>query len=212
MAFFLVGGVGAGVALDKYPEGRVFAFLLIVAAILSYEPLMVNLYGGTFGHHALNICVVHSKTQQNLSLPRALLRALLKQFLGLFSLGFMFVTEKAQSLHDLAVGSEVRIRNPRAAVPVDYFVPEQELPGKPLPSTTRRIVVIAFYNVVLLLLVSLLAAFSLSPACLDQDVCTNAELQYLNFITFAWLAVFAVLVSLGWKARLPGCRFRRPLP
>jgi len=207
--FFLIGGIAAGVVMEHYLLGRAAAFVLIAGVILCYEPLMVSQYGGTFGHRALNIRVVETKTDRNLTLPKAVVRALIKQLLGLFSLAFMFVTKRAQGLHDLAVGSEVRVRNRGAARPADYFVPEQVLTGQPMPSAPRRIVIIALYNVLLLVLVSVIAGFSLSSSCLDRDVCTGSERQELTLLSFLWMGMSAVLISLGWRARLPGARRNR---
>ena len=209
LAIFLIGGIVAGVVLEQYPLGRVAAFTLIVGTILCYEPIMVSQYGGTLGHRALNIRVVQANTERNLTLPKAVVRALIKQFLGLFSLAFMFVTKKAQGLHDFAVGSEVRVRNPQVASPGDYFVPDHLLASPSLPSAARRTIIIALYNVLLFLIVSAMAGLSISSTCLDQDICTSSERQELSLLSFLWLAVSAVLISLGWTARLPGARRNR---
>jgi hypothetical protein len=168
---------------------------------------MVSQYGGTFGHRALNIRVVVAKTGSNLTLPKAMLRSLIKQVLGLFSLGFMFFTKKAQSLHDLAAGSEVRIRNSQHASRTDYFVPEQLPAGVTVPSAGRRIVAILIYSLAALLLVSVIEAFSVSPACINnQNLCNDTERETTNLLSLIVLVAVVSLTGFGWTGRLPGCR------
>src|SRR5262245_31027361 len=145
LAFFMIGGLSAGALLEEHPFARASTLVLIIGSILLYDPFMVSQYGGTFGHRVFNVRVVQAETRQNLPFVVALVRSIIKGFLGVFSLVFMFVTKRAQGLHDLAVGSEVRIRNPRSADATDYFVPLEMPADVVLPSAMRRIIVIALY-------------------------------------------------------------------
>jgi len=209
LLFFIIGGLAAGAVLEQYPLGRAVSFVLIILACLFYDPLMVSQYGGTFGHRALNIRVVKRGTQANLTFPTALLRALIKSLLGLLSFAFMFVTNRAQSLHDLAAGSEVRIRNPKTADAGDYFVPEQLPAGSSMPSALRRIVVVTLYDALLFILTTVVGALSVSRTCIELDICTSSEEITFSITGFTWLIGTAILIGLGWKGRLPGCRKRR---
>jgi uncharacterized RDD family membrane protein YckC len=211
VGFFLIAGLGVGTLLEEYPLERAATFVLIVAAIFLYEPLMISTYGGTFGHRAFNIRVVQGKSQNNLTLSRSIVRSIVKGLLGLFSFAFMFITKNSQSLHDLAAGSEVRVRNPRTAKPEDYFVPEQLPANRSMPSAGRRIIVIALYNAFLFVLVSICGASLVSSACIDQDVCTSPERQALSILGMLLIAVFVFLIGVGWTGRLPGCRLQRLL-
>ena len=204
LALFVIGGVAAGAVLEQYPFARSAIFVLIVASILLYDPLMVSHYGGTFGHRAFNIRVVRAGTQQNLPLPKAIVRAVIKGFFGLFSLAFMFITRKAQGLHDLAAGSEVRIRNPRAAHARDYFVPEGPRSGQSLPSPVRRVVIIVLYSGLLFVLTSVAVGLTVSPECIDQNICAASENQALSILGFVLLGGASILIVLGWRGQLPG--------
>jgi hypothetical protein len=208
MAFFIIGGVAAGAALEQFPVARSATFVLIVAGIFLYDPLMVSQYGGTLGHRAFNIRVVQVGTHQNLSVPRAILRAVIKGFFGVFSFTFMFITRKAQGLYDLAAGSEVRIRNPRGADAQDYFVPEEPKARQTLPSPVRRLVMIALYNALLFVLISVAAALNVSPECIDLNICSASENQALSILGFVMLGGAGILIVLGWRAQLPGGRPR----
>jgi len=123
LGVFLLGGITAGIVFEHSSGARIAAFVLIDAVILIYEPLMVARYGGTFGHRSANIRVVRAQSGDSLSFWRAALRALVKWFFGVFSFAFMFVTNRAQGIHDLIAGAEVRIRDPQIAFETDYFVP-----------------------------------------------------------------------------------------
>jgi uncharacterized RDD family membrane protein YckC len=208
-AIFLIGGLVAGGILETHPLGRSAAFVGLITAVLLYEPVLVSRYGSTLGHRALNIRVVDARSQQNLSFPRAVVRSIVKKLAGVFSLAFMFVTVKAQSLHDLAAGSEVRIRNPRVANVGHYFVPETLPAGSSLPSASRRLLVILMYVVTSFLLMSVVAGLSVSSACLELNRCTTSEEQAFSLMSILWLVLATVLMSLGWHGRLPGCRRRR---
>ena len=206
LTFLIVGGVAAGAALEGYPFARSAIFVLIVTSILLYEPLMVSQYGGTLGHRAFNISVVQVGTRQNLSLPKAIIRSVVKAFLGIFSIAFMFTTKRAQGLHDLAAGSEVRIRNPRAADARDYFVPEESKAGRPFPSAARRLVIIALYTAFLFVLMSVAVGLTLSPECIDQNICTASEHQAGSILGFVMIGGAGIVIGLGWRAQLPGGR------
>lgn len=210
LAFFIIGGVVAGAVLEQYPLARSAIFVLIVSSILLYDPLMVSQYGGTFGHRAFNICVVQAGTQRKLSLPSAIVRAVIKSFLGLFSLTFMFVTSKAQSLHDMAAGSEVRIRDPRGANAQDYFVPEVPKAGQSWPSPARRLVIIGLYITLLYVLISVIGGLSVSAECIDQNFCTASEDHTLSILAFLMLGGAGILIVLGWRGQLPGGRRGKP--
>jgi uncharacterized RDD family membrane protein YckC len=207
-AAFLVWGIAAGVVFEQHPRARTAAFVVIILAIVSYEPFMVSRYGGTFGHRAFNIYVVAAKTQENLSLQMAVVRALLKQFLGVFSLAFMSFTRRAQGLHDLVVGSEVKIRNTQRASVEDYFVPRPLPADQLLPSATRRIVVVVIYNVLLVFFLASIELIAVSQRCIKQQICTNSEQQTLSLVGFVFMATAVTLIGLGWTGRLPGC-FKR---
>jgi len=126
LAVFVLGGIIAGIVFENSSASRVVAFLLVGVFIMGYEPFMVSRYGGTFGHRSANIRVVRANTSENLSFWRAVIRALVKWYFGLFSFVLMFCTKRRQSLHDLIAGAEVRIRDPQIANEVEVYRPRPE--------------------------------------------------------------------------------------
>ena len=144
LAVFVLGGLSAGIVFENSSASRVVAFLLVGAFIMGYEPFMVALYGGTFGHRSANIRVVRANTSRNLSLWRAAVRALVKWYFGLFSFMLMFCTKKRQSLHDLIAGAEVRIHDPQIANAVEVSYP---------PSAAQRKTIISVYVFLVLIIV-----------------------------------------------------------
>jgi len=203
LGVFVLGGITSGIVFENSSGARIAIFLMIGAIILGYEPLMVARYGGTFGHRSANIRVVRVQTGDNLPFWRAAIRTLVKWIFGFLSFGFMFLTNRAQGIHDLIAGSEVRIRDPHIGLETDYFVPR--LPSRPLPAS-RRIIVVVLYSLLVSIMAGVLVALLISPACLDRDVCSSSESQVVSILGFGWLLAFGMLIFFGWTGRLPGCR------
>lgn len=201
---FVVGSVAAGIVFEHHPDARAAAFGLILAFLLAYEPVMVALWGGTYGHQKSNIRVSCAGTDANLPFWRAVVRSIVKQILGTFSFFFMFITHKAQGLHDLIAGATVIIRDPSTARPEDYFSPAPQPTGQPA-SPLRRIGVIILYNLLLALFVLVVVALTVSPACPGQD-CRVADNLMLTVLSTGWLTLSIASIILGWSGRLPGCR------
>jgi uncharacterized RDD family membrane protein YckC len=207
--FFVISALGAMLP-EGLPAVRGALFVALFGSILLYEPLMVAAQGGTIGHKLANLRVVQTGTTRNLSVSRAVLRAIAKHPLGLFSFAFMFVTRRAQGLHDLVARSEVLIRHPDRARRRDYFVPNTSRPADGVAtSTVRRIIVIVSYNVAAFGLIIVASVLLVSPTCFESDYCPAVDDQILTVLTFSWLLCMGVVVVLGWKGRLPGCRARR---
>lgn len=198
VGLFVVGGLIAGIVWENSASGRIAAFAVLLGVIIGYEPFMVARYGGTFGHLKNNIRVVNIQNEENLSFWRAAARSLVKQLVGLVSFAFMIVTRKAQSLHDLAAGARVVLRNPAAAVAEDRF--------KPPSGIARRIVVILLCNLILVMLASLVSDSIASASCVDQGLCSEFEDSVLAVVALSWLALAGLSIVLGWMGKLPGCR------
>jgi uncharacterized RDD family membrane protein YckC len=207
LALFLVGGLVTGILLENSAGGRVGAFILILALALCYEPVMVARYGGTIGHRKSNIRILCARSNENLPLWRAAVRSLVKQLFGLFSFIFMFITSKAQGLHDLLADARVIIRDPAIAKEADCFNPSPTSNG-PLATPLRRVTITVVYNVLLFMLLSVVAASVISQACLDRGHCSDPETSALSTVGGIWLMLAGSLTILGWTGRLPGCRSR----
>lgn len=111
-ALFIIGAILAGIILEGSPSGRIAVFALLIVLIIAYEPFMISRYGGTFGHQRCNIRIISAQGASSLPLWRAVVRSIVKQTLGLPSFLFMFITSRAQGLHDLAANAKVVLHIP----------------------------------------------------------------------------------------------------
>lgn len=91
---------------ESVPDyARIFAFVFI---FLIYDPLFTSTFGGTIGHMMLGIRVKREANEQkNILFSLAILRYIVKAFLGLISLITVTSNEKKKAIHDHLVGSVV---------------------------------------------------------------------------------------------------------
>jgi len=87
LMLILVGAVCGAVTLVSDHVGRTLGVNLVVTWLL-YEPLLVSQAGGTIGHYVSNLRVVDDRRRGNIGLAKAVLRVIIKTFLGWFSLHF----------------------------------------------------------------------------------------------------------------------------
>lgn len=84
---------------------RIIAFVFI---FVLYDPLLTSLVGGTIGHQLIGIRVKKvTNEEQNIPIYSALLRFIVKAFLGWISLLTVASDAKKQALHDKVVRSVV---------------------------------------------------------------------------------------------------------
>jgi uncharacterized RDD family membrane protein YckC len=204
LGLFVIGGLVTGILFENSVSSRVAVFVVILAAILFYEPFMVARYGGTLGHRKSNIRIVRAGSADNLPFWRAALRSLVKEIFGLPSFLFMFVTSRAQGLHDLLAGAQVIIREPLIATESDLFTPAQPSAGQSA-TWSRRLVITLIYNVALLILLTV-AATLVAPACVNRKLCSDSDNMFLSIVGSAWFVLCGVSIVLGCTGRLPGCR------
>lgn len=73
-----------------------------------YDPIFTSFFGGTIGHMIMNIRVRRNRNEQkNILLPLAIIRFIVKAFLGWLSLLTVSSNEKRKAIHDMLVGSVV---------------------------------------------------------------------------------------------------------
>ncbi|WP_256867414.1 RDD family protein [Winogradskyella forsetii] len=90
---------------DVPPALRMYLFIFL---FILYEPLMVSIFGFTAGHYYSDIKVKKENNHdKNIMFPLALIRFILKFFLGWISLLTVTGTEKKQAIHDKVVNSVV---------------------------------------------------------------------------------------------------------
>ncbi len=88
---------------------RKIVFLFI---FLLYDPIFTSLFGGTIGHMIMNIRVKRNRNEQkNILLPFAIIRFVVKAFLGWLSLLTVSGNEKRKAIHDMLAGSVVIYKN-----------------------------------------------------------------------------------------------------
>ena len=209
----IVGGVFVfSVGAELVPIQGLWTVLvgLLVAGVFLYEPLLVSITGGTFGHHALNLRVARDDGQGNLGFLQAFIRMWLKGFLGIISFFFMGLTRRHQALHDLATRSSVQIKNTEDARPAHYAVERTTSPGEVDVSKLRRVSMILVWGFASFIAMTFSTIPVLSDACALDDLCTNGEELALAAISLAWFLCLGVILVLGWRGKLPGARARRP--
>ena len=91
---------------EKVNDGaRAFAFIFI---FLIYEPIFTSLFGGSIGHMLTGIRVKRELNEnKNIFFPKAILRCVVKLFLGWISLLTVSTNDKRKAIHDYIVGSVV---------------------------------------------------------------------------------------------------------
>lgn len=83
-------------------------FVCFIVICVIYEPLFVSLFGHTIGHSYSKIMVKQSNNpNKNISFPKALIRYILKVFLGWISLLTVSGNPQKQAIHDIAAGAIV---------------------------------------------------------------------------------------------------------
>jgi uncharacterized RDD family membrane protein YckC len=185
------------------------ALAIVIFAAIIYDPVLVSTTGGTVGHHILNLRVVDDQSGANLSFLRALLRAVIKSFLGIASFIFMGVTRRHQALHDLASRSTVQIRDISKAEE-SHFVTEQEISEPVGASRARRVVVIVGFVIAGSVFMMTAGVLMLSDNCSLRNICSPGEDLLFNVLYFGWIGFSALVIISGWRGRLLGCRGARP--
>lgn len=84
---------------------RIVSFVFV---FILYDPLFTSLNGGTIGHTFSNIGVrQQNNLDKKIAFPSAVLRFLVKSFLGWLSLLTVTSNDKKKAIHDLVVNSVV---------------------------------------------------------------------------------------------------------
>jgi RDD family protein len=187
---------------------RVALFLGLVLTVVLYEAVAVSVWGCTIGQRLSNLRVVAPTPNGRLPLWKAFLRWLLKGLTGLASFATMGGTQRNQALHDLPFRTTVEIADPRQARDHHFVRERPSWALAELPSRLRRVLVIAGYLVLLIVLLIALTVIVASPECVDAGRCASGERRLLQIVETGWLAASIAAVLFGWQGRLPGARRR----
>jgi len=89
---------------------KMIAFVFI---FLLYDPIFTSTFGGTMGHMIIGIRVKRARNEQkNIFFPLAIVRFIIKAFLGVISLITVTGNIKRKAIHDFAAGSVVVYAKP----------------------------------------------------------------------------------------------------
>ena len=85
-----------------------FRFTVAVFIFLLYDPIFVSAFGGTIGHSYIGISVKRDgDSEKNIIFPLAIIRFIVKVFLGWISLLTTTSNEKKKAIHDYIAKSVV---------------------------------------------------------------------------------------------------------
>ena len=180
--------------------------ILVVIALLLYEPVLVSFTGGTLGHYLANLRVVDERDGGNISFLKACARVVIKGLLGLYSFAILAATRRNQAVHDLLTRSTVQIRDPAKALPGQYITERSEPANPNMPSRLRRGVVICACLLLMFMVHTIIIVGALSPRCINNNYCSASERVVSLAAGITLLAMAALIIALGWKGRLVGAR------
>ncbi len=97
-------------SFESVPDSaRIIAFVFIFGL---YDPLLTSFFGGTIGHKTMGIEIKRvDSPEKNILFHLALLRYMIKVFLGWISLLTVSGNEKKRAIHDSLAGSIVVYNN-----------------------------------------------------------------------------------------------------
>jgi uncharacterized RDD family membrane protein YckC len=189
--------------------------VLVIAALLLYEPILVSFTGSTLGHYLTNLRVVDERSGGNVSFLKACVRVVIKGVFGLYSFVTLAATRRNQAVHDLLTKSTVQIRNPAKALPGQYVNERTGTADTSLPSRWRRVVTICVYLVLMFVaytavVMSLNEAGIMSSTCMrNTSQCSSGERLFDAVAAVLILLLTALIIARGWRGRLFGARNAR---
>jgi uncharacterized RDD family membrane protein YckC len=189
--------------------------ILVIAALLLYEPILVSFTGSTLGHYLTNLRVVDERSGGNVSFLQACARVVIKGVLGVYSFVTLAATRRNQAVHDLLTKSTVQIRDPAKALPGQYVNERNGTADTSLPSRGRRVATIFVYLALMhvayiAVAMSLSATGLMSNACIDKlSRCSAGERLFNAAEAVLMLLLTALIIARGWRGRLFGARKAR---
>jgi uncharacterized RDD family membrane protein YckC len=201
----IFGAVLAAVTVRSDNFSRALGILVLIALLL-YEPVLVSFTGGTLGHYLTNLRVVDERDGGNISFLKACARVVIKGLLGLYSFVILAATRRNQAVHDLLTRSTVQIRDPAKALPGQYITERSEPANPNMPSRLRRVGVICASLLLMFMVHTIIIVGALSPRCINNNYCSASERVVSLAAGITLLAMAALIIALGWKGRLVGAR------
>ena len=208
---YMVLFIALAVALGRVDMHGGIKVAVMVAVYIILEPVLVSITGGTLGQHWRGLRVQHAETGGFLSLPRAVLRFIVKSILGLYSLLLILLTKRHQAVHDMVSGSVVVLRDPDTFEQADALEErDTHEHGYDYPSVLARLACIIAYQLAWLVIVAIMLYAVLTESCLFYENCSQVDNTANLVVSLIWFAVFGAIIVFGWRGRLWGAR-RKPL-
>lgn len=186
-------------------NGAIKSFLLFFP-VLTLEPFMVSITGGSLGHHLAGIKVVDEQTQKPITLIRSYFRFLVKIAFGIYSLLSILFTQRYQAIHDIAAHSVVLFKAPENATPAQR-VPERMKSSEQAHASVGRIMIVtlAYCFVVFMGFVFTLLAL-VSNDCATLQICSASEINTSNYLTLLFIALELITIIASASRWLPGTK------
>jgi uncharacterized RDD family membrane protein YckC len=202
-----IAAIGVLVLIDSFGvESGVVKAICAALIILLLEPLAVVFTGGTIGHHVLGMRVRRKNEDKRLGIFAALTRFVTKTLFGIFSFFVALITQKRQSLHDVAANSVVVYKS-TIGLPEYEILPEitRADEQRTYVSVWRRMLVIFLYWLLCWTCFNIII-FAGFDSCVNSHACSNAQNLSVLAIFSLLLASFLIVAILGWRGKLFGCR------
>ena len=191
-----------------------FLVLLVVLIALLYEPVLVSWKGMTLGHRVCNFRVIDVRTTKKLSFVKAIARFLIKSFLGIVSLFWIFFTNRQQAFHDMATGSIVI--NSDVSHDVIETIGLSDIPLSPAGDTDihvsifRRVAASLIWSAIIYISLSIICVLVVPAECLDGDTGGNGYCELVEAVLGCSLVgILFVCFFLGSKGKLLGARSKK---
>ncbi|MBW8854759.1 MAG: RDD family protein, partial [Bradyrhizobium sp.] len=156
-----------GDAASDIPGATQVAWLLMFAAYLLYDPILVSRRGATVGHAAAQLRVVDVRTGRWPSFARAFGRSLVKSTLAMISFFTIELSDRHEAVHDMVTHTTVQVA--ASVEQVDSVIEPGDEPDVVLPSRMRRAAVIALY------LVAVFIMYDVSITHVDAGGCLRGQ-------------------------------------
>jgi uncharacterized RDD family membrane protein YckC len=196
---------------DGVPGSGRLVWILMVALLFLYEPLLIWRRGATIGHSARQLQVVSIDTGERPGFLRALVRYLIKVILGLPSFVTMTFSRRHQAVHDILTRTTVQLAASADPDMAEYHLERVVHDDLELPSPLRRLVAIAVY------LASVFVVYGIALVAIDRDHCAQAQActgplrATVEGLALLWLCLSVGVVIAGWKGLLFGARRVTPV-
>lgn len=200
-----------GQAAQRIPGSGPTTWILIVMLLFLYEPFFIWRRGATIGHSLKGIQVVSADTGKRPGFLRALVRHLIKTFLGIFSFFTMALSRRHQAIHDIVTRTSVQLAASTEASESEYHVERIEREDVVLPSPIRRIVIVAVYLVAVFIAYGIALVSVDKTNCAEFHSCTGIIPFLVNGLSVLWLALSLGVIVAGWKGLLFGARRGRQI-